>query len=173
MSCAKTKKSQSFCVWSNVPPYFCAALCPKNQHQGRRIMWATASVAHIISFPDVVFPKKGFFVTRATHLAQGSRDANVFQPGQICLLAKTNMSSSQDEFRNTYLGPLVAEISHGGFRLLGRCCVVFCCWLSILKNTFIFAAQRKFFLKTEWLTPHAATEMVEYGGTCDFVSRQS
>ena len=59
---------------------------------------------------------------------------------------------------NTYLGPLVAEISHGGFRLLGRCCVVFCCWLSILKNTFILAAQREFFLKTEWLTPHAATE---------------
>ena len=59
---------------------------------------------------------------------------------------------------NTYLGPLVAEISHGGFRLLGRCCVVFCCWLSIPKNTFILAAQREIFLKTEWLTPHAATE---------------
>ena len=59
---------------------------------------------------------------------------------------------------NTYLGPLVAEISHGGFRLLGRSCVVFCCWLSILKNTFILAAQREIFLKTEWLTPHAATE---------------
>ena len=59
---------------------------------------------------------------------------------------------------NTYLGPLVAEISHGGFRLLGRCCVVFCCWLSILKNTFILAAQREIFLKTEWLTLHAATE---------------
>ena len=26
-------------------------------------MWATASVGHIISFPDVVFPKNGFFVT--------------------------------------------------------------------------------------------------------------
>ena len=26
-------------------------------------MWATASVGHIISFPDVAFPKNGFFVT--------------------------------------------------------------------------------------------------------------
>ena len=30
------------------------------------------------------------------HLAQGGRDSNVFWPGQMCLLAKTNMSSSQD-----------------------------------------------------------------------------
>ena len=37
-------------------------------------MWATASVAHIISFPDVVFPKKGFLVTRATHLFLGFND---------------------------------------------------------------------------------------------------
>ena len=48
---------------------------------------------------------------------------------------------------NTYLGPLVAEISHGRFRLLGRCCVVFCCWLSIPKNTFILAAQREIFFE--------------------------
>ena len=112
MSCAKTKKSQSFCVWSNVPPYFCAALCPKNQHQGRRIMWATASVAHIISFPDVVFPKKSFLVTRATHLFLGFNDfplqmiSKTFSAGtsrrfserrqtRKCPPANTDMSSSQ------------------------------------------------------------------------------